>query len=284
MRPTPSKSHYTFNIRDLAAVIKGLMNADQVSVVNLEQCALLFAHEATRVFHDRLIDTEDRTTFFKMLADNLHDFFKVKWEATKLQNDPILFTDFADSVKDSTSVRSYKSVVDKNKLRLTLEELYIRQSIGTTNAQQIVFFKEATEHILRAARVFRSPGGHMLLVGLDGTGKSTTIKLAAFVANAELFTLNLTRNYALSDFREDLKKVYKLAGVQGANTVFLLTDSDIVHESFLEDINCILNSGEVPDLFDNEEMDGILMDLKTPASEANITDTRVALSAFFIKV
>ena len=31
-------------------------------------------------------------------------------------------------------------------------------------APQLVFFKEAVEHILRAVRVFRQPGGHMLLV------------------------------------------------------------------------------------------------------------------------
>ena len=28
----------------------------------------------------------------------------------------------------------------------------------------MVFFKEAVEHIVRAARVFRQPGGHMLMV------------------------------------------------------------------------------------------------------------------------
>ena len=33
-------------------------------------------------------------------------------------------------------------------------------------APQMVFFKDAVEHILRAARVFRQPGGHMLMVSL----------------------------------------------------------------------------------------------------------------------
>lgn len=34
----------------------------------------------------------------------------------------------------------------------------------------MVFFKDAVEHITRAARVFRQPGGHMLLVGLRHSG------------------------------------------------------------------------------------------------------------------
>ena len=56
----------------------------------------------------------------------------------------------------------------------------------------------------------------------------------------------------------------------------------LLQESFLEDINCILNSGEVPDLFDNEEIDGITMDLKQSATQADIPDTRAAVYNFFI--
>lgn len=39
----------------------------------------------------------------------------------------------------------------------------------------------------------------------------------------------------------------------GKPVVFLMSDSQIVHESFLEDINNILNSGEVPNLFEADE-------------------------------
>jgi dynein heavy chain len=51
----------------------------------------------------------------------------------------------------------------------------------------------------------------------------------------------------------------------------------VLQESFLEDINCILNSGEVPDLFDNEELDGITMELKSLANAADVPDTRAAV-------
>ncbi len=58
-------------------VITGLLQADESVIVGLENCAQLFAHEATRVFHDRLVDSEDRKRFYDMLANNLHDYFKV---------------------------------------------------------------------------------------------------------------------------------------------------------------------------------------------------------------
>ncbi|XP_074663059.1 dynein axonemal heavy chain 6-like [Tubulanus polymorphus] len=282
MKPTPAKSHYTFNIRDLSKVVHGLFQADETIIVNKDNCAQLLANEATRVFHDRLICHEDRSVFYKILSDNLHDYFKVRWSAEKLMNEPVEFGDFMDE-NETGSVRIYRPITDQRKLAQTMEEIYMRQNTGNTQASQMVFFKEAVEHTIRAARVFRQPGGHMLLVGMDGTGKSTTVRLACHVANAELYTLTLTRGYSLQDFRDDLKEVYKLAGVQGQNTVFLLTDSDIVKESFLEDINCILNSGEVPDLFDNEELDGIAINLKSAAAQEEIPDTREAVYQFFIQ-
>lgn len=48
-------------------------------------------------------------------------------------------------------------------------------------------------------------------------------------------------------------------------TVFLFDDTQLVHETFLEDVNGILNTGEVPSLFNNEEMVAINEALTKPA-------------------
>ena len=63
---------------------------------------------------------------------------------------------------------------------------------------------------------------------MDGTGKATVVGLACYITSCTLFRLTLYRGYDIIDFREELKKVFKMAGVQGKNVVFLLTDSDIV--------------------------------------------------------
>ena len=44
-----------------------------------------------------------------------------------------------------------------------------------------------------------------------------------------------------------------LSGGKATKTVFLITDSQIKSEVFLEDIDALLNSGEVPNLFEPEE-------------------------------
>ena len=48
-----------------------------------------------------------------------------------------------------------------------------------------------------------------------------------------------------------------MAGVENKPTVFLFTDTQVVEEAFLEDINNILSSGEVPNLYKPEEFEEV---------------------------
>lgn len=50
----------------------------------------------------------------------------------------------------------------------------------------------------------------------------------------------------------------KDAGVKGQKTVFLLTDAQIKDEAFLEDVDSVLNTGEVPNLFAIDEKQEIM--------------------------
>lgn len=50
-----------------------------------------------------------------------------------------------------------------------------------------------------------------------------------------------------------LQKLLKRAGKDGKTTVFLLTDTQIKEEAFLEDVDGLLNAGEVPNLFPLDE-------------------------------
>ena len=49
------------------------------------------------------------------------------------------------------------------------------------------------------------------------------------------------------------QNLLKSTGAAGKPTVFLITDSQIKEESFLEDIDSLLNTGEVPNLFATDE-------------------------------
>ena len=45
------------------------------------------------------------------------------------------------------------------------------------------------------------------------------------------------------------------AGCDGTQCTFLMTDTQIMYESFLEDINNILNTGEITNLYVKEDYD-----------------------------
>ena len=95
-------------------------------------------------------------------------------------------------------------------------------------------------------------------------------------------TIELRKGYSAADFREDLKALYLIAGGEGQHLTFLFTDAQVVTEALLEDIDSMLNSGEVPGLFPTDELDQILNSLREPARKAGLAETRDALRAFFV--
>lgn len=104
--------------------------------------------------------------------------------------------------------------------------------------------------------------GHVLLVGVGGTGKKSITKLAAFAAECDVFEIKISRGYNENVFKEDLKLLYNKIGVENRKTVFLFTSGQIVEEGFLEIINNILSVGSVPALFTDDEKDGIVNALR----------------------
>ena len=78
------------------------------------------------------------------------------------------------------------------------------------------------------------------------------------MADCKVFEITLARGYNDTTFREDLKKVYNILGVQNLPTMFLFTDNHVVEEGFLELINNMLTTGTVPALFADEEKDAMV--------------------------
>ena len=56
--------------------------------------------------------------------------------------------------------------------------------------------------------------------------------------------------------------------------VFIFTDSQIVMKSFLEDINNVLNSGEVPNIFDLSDQDQIVQAIRPVCQAQGIPLTK----------
>ncbi|KAJ3347863.1 Dynein heavy chain 6, axonemal, partial [Kappamyces sp. JEL0680] len=163
-----------------------------------------------------------------------------------------------------------------------LEEYLEEYNVTMNKEVRLIFFTDAKQHITRISRIIRQPRGNALLVGVGGTGKQSLTRLACHIADFQCIQIELTRTYGTEEWHEDLKKIYRLAGVEGKNIVFLLSDTQIKSETFLEDVNNILNSGEVPNLWEIEEREKILGELRPLAREKGLGEDRDSVYQFFI--
>lgn len=102
-------------------------------------------------------------------------------------------------------------------------------------------------------------------------------------AEYDCFQIELAKNYGVPEWREDLRKVMLAAGLNNAQTVFLFSDTQIKSESFLEDLNNILNSGDVPNIYSLDELDQIYTAMKSVVQEAGLPPTKTNLFSSYTK-
>uniref|UniRef100_A0A670IKF9 Dynein axonemal heavy chain 12 n=1 Tax=Podarcis muralis TaxID=64176 RepID=A0A670IKF9_PODMU len=250
--PTPAKSHYTFNLRDFARVILGCLLIKKDSVVNKHTMVRLFVHEVFRVFYDRLVDDTDRAWLFKLMKDIVKEHFKESFDAVNLLFGDYMNPDLEGDERlyfEIQSVQMFSDVVD-----LCLDEY--NQTHKTR--MNLVIFRYVLEHLSRICRVLKQSGGNALLVGMGGSGRQSMTRLATSMAKMNIFQPEISKSYGMNEWRDDLKNLLRSAGVKGLKTVFLITDTQIKEEGFLEDVDSVLNTGEVPNLFAADEKQEVM--------------------------
>ena len=263
--------HYIYSPRELTRW-KHALNESIESMDNLDDLVRLWAHEALRLFQDRLVLDDE-----KQWCDQLVDKIGGQFFATSTPNAlarPILFTNLINKLYVSC---------DKDELIKNIEgklKIFYEEELDVP----LVIFDSVLEHILRIDRVLKQPIGHLLLVGQSGVGKTTLSRFVAWMNNLTVFQIKAGRNYGVADFDADLRSIMKRAGCKGEKICFIFDESNVLGPAFLERMNALLASGEVPGLFEGDEYISLINSAKEfILKEQKAADTEEEIYKAFIK-
>ncbi|XP_017762251.1 PREDICTED: dynein heavy chain 12, axonemal-like [Eufriesea mexicana] len=295
LRPTPMKSHYLFNLRDFSRVVTGCTMIKEESVESKSDFTKLWVHETLRVFGDRLIDENDRHWLFikikEVVGSNLKESFETVFDylpkfddqLTKDSLRSLIFGTFMD-IDTIPADRRYEEVKSMEEYLEVATSCLEEYNLTHRYKMDIVLFRYALEHLAKICRILAIPCGSLLMVGVGGSGRQSLTRLASNMAGHGLFQPEIGSAYGIQEWQDDIKKVLMNSGGLGKDFVFLLTEGQIKSEIFLNDIDSLLNSGEVPNLFTIEERQEIIemTRLAAQGGNRNLDISVLSILAYFV--
>lgn len=240
--------HYIYSPRELTRWVRGICEAIRpLDTLTIEELVRLLAHEALRLFQDRLVEESER----KWTDENIDDVIRSNFQGIDLDAAlarPILYSNWLK--KDYVAIER-EELREFTKARL---KEFCEEELDV----ELVLFNEVLDHVLRIDRVFRQPQGHLLLIGVSGAGKTTLSKFVAWMNGLSIFQIKVHNRYTAANFDEDLRQVLRRAGCRNEKICFILDESNVMDSSFLERMNTLLANGEVPGLFEGDELSALM--------------------------
>lgn len=260
-RFTPKmQPHYVYSPRELTRWVRGLYEAIKpLENLSLEGLVRVWAHEALRLFQDRLVAEEERQWTDDTVRRIALEYFPTIDEDAALKG-PILFSNW----------------LSKNYIPVEREQLreFVKARLKTFCEEEvdtpIILFNDVLEHVLRIDRVFRQPQGHLILIGVSGSGKTTLSRFVAWMNGLKVYQIKVHGRYTASDFDDDLRDVLRRTGCKGEKICFIMDESNVLDSGFLERMNTLLANAEVPGLFEGDEFAALMTACKEGAQRQGL--------------
>ncbi|QLI63572.1 Dynein heavy chain, cytoplasmic [Metarhizium brunneum] len=260
-RFTPKiQPHYVYSPRELTRWVRGVYEAIKpLESLSIEGLIRIWAHEALRLFQDRLVAEDERKwTDEAVRRIALEHFPNIDEE--KSLGGPILFSNW----------------LSKNYVPVDREQLrdFVKARLKTFCEEEVdvplILFNDVLEHVLRIDRVFRQPQGHLILIGVSGSGKTTLSRFVAWMNGLKVFQIKVHGKYSGEDFDEDLRDVLRRCGCKGEKICFIMDEANVLDSGFLERMNTLLANAEVPGLFEGDEYAALMTACKEGAQRQNL--------------
>lgn len=260
-RFTPKiQPHYVYSPRELTRWARGIYEAIRpLETLSVEGLVRIWAHEALRLFQDRLVAEEERKWTDEAVKRIALEYFPTI-EESKALGGPILFSNW----------------LSKNYVPVEREQLreFVKARLKTFCEEEVdvplILFNDVLEHVLRIDRVFRQPQGHLILIGVSGSGKTTLSRFVAWMNGLKVFQIKVHGKYSAEDFDDDLRDVLRRSGCKGEKICFIMDESNVLDSGFLERMNTLLANAEVPGLFEGDELASLMTACKEGAQRQGL--------------
>ncbi|EGG11538.1 uncharacterized protein MELLADRAFT_46877 [Melampsora larici-populina 98AG31] len=254
------QAHYVYSPRELTRWVRGIYESIRpLETLSMEGLVRVWAHEALRLFSDRLVSEEEKQwTDQQIDSTALANFPTLNVEEALTR--PILFSNWTSKYYisvDREELREYS----KARLRVFYEEEL---------DVPLVLFNDVLDHVLRIDRVFRQVQGHLLLIGVSGSGKTTLSRFVAWLNGLSVFQIKVHNKYTAADFDDDLRNVLRRSGCKAEKICFIMDESNVLDSGFLERMNTLLANAEVPGLFEGDEHAALMTACKEGAQRDGV--------------
>lgn len=258
---TPDISnHYKFTPKMIEQWIIGL------SFYPIDQFAYGFFYEFSKIFGDRLMSLE-HMVMFNGVVENNAKYFKIKFDDSETF---FIQTSAKSAQLQMVDSNSWKDLIEKNLPICSSETALIDLPVT----------QELLRYVASIVRALSRPGSNICLAGKLGSGRFESVVLACTILNIKIFYPQVTRNYSLNDFSNDLRLVMQTCGLENEVAILYV---DHVWINYFSDI---LKSCEaiLEDSFSNDNLFGD--DLETIASSlkgaAQLEGYQDSLVSFFL--
>ena len=262
----PGRFTYLVNPRDLAKVFEGLCIGLEDSIQSL---ANLWMHEISRVFIDSMEEESNKDWINVLISDSATKIFKfdidlrIHW-----------------SFINTPQAKVYKEVTDLNELKNSVEKELKDYMKVNSEGYNIVLHDEIVKNLLKIIHGLELSKDYLLIIGDAGAGKSTLVKLAAFIQRFKL------REFKCEPFSEFglklLKELLLSTGVKGNSECLLIDQKSYkLPKEVLNMLHVLLLNGHIPGLFSREETEKILKDIRLIAIETKRNVSRKSLQKIF---
>lgn len=247
---------YIYSPRELSRWVRAMYEAmEPAEAMTMEELVRLWGHEALRLFQDRLINDDEKAWCLSQLHEVGSIHFAV--DINECLKQPMLYSNWLRKTYQSTDKDELRDFVAARLKVFYEEELDV----------PLVIFDDVLDHVLRIDNVLRHPMGHLLLVGESGVGKTVLSRFVSWMNGLQVFQIKANNRYTLEQFDDDLRGLFRRVGIDGEKICFIFDESNALSSSFLEKMNALLASGEIPGLFEGDDRSQLMSSLRESISQ-----------------